>query len=371
VERSLLLTFRRSLLPAVLAVLTWGGCSSGEQPPTTNPQDLPPADPVPLYGAPGSARAPLPITVFPFTHDGDSAVLGASEIPRYACAPAIAQPGPEVHYEVRVSRPGVLQVRVTNGPGVDTDVHLLTDPGLRCLLRADRELWVGVDAGVYRLIVDTHDSPGPYRLDVALAPPEPVVVASLWNTYYYLANEADHDTPSDTPLLTSDCDILTDVPQAFHDDLCIEGSGVLKDGRVVNYSSSCTRECFAAIRCGRKRYKICYRELDVDRYPWGMGVEGRMLEPDVSIAVDPSTIPYGSVLYLPELDGVMPPGRTEPHTGCVRADDTGGAIKGDHIDIFSGTRQRWRAWEKIFPTKSWFTAILYHPRCYGFPGSPL
>ncbi|MFH2005308.1 MAG: hypothetical protein ABI333_01860, partial [bacterium] len=213
-----------AVLAAVLAALIWGGCSGGGEQRATSGRDLPPADPVPLTGAPGSAHTPFPITVFPHTHDGDTAVLGASEIDRYDCAPAISEAGPEVHYEVWASRPGVLQARVTNGPGVDTDLHLLTDPGLRCLARADRELSLGVDAGVYRLIVDTHDRPGPYRLDVALDPPAPELLGSLWNTYYYLANEADHDTPADTPLLSSGCDILTDVPQAFHDDLCIEGS---------------------------------------------------------------------------------------------------------------------------------------------------
>ncbi len=355
---------------SILAVLLLSvACEEQVLRPPVNEMALPGAMIVRLQGAPGSSLAPIPIAVLPFTHDSDTAVVGQRRVHAYDCAPAISQRGPEVHYELMVHRQGILRVLVQGATGVDVDVHLLTDPSLTCLARGDRKLGVGLDPGIYRLVVDTHGAAGPYRLDVSLDPPEPVVLGSLWNTYYYLANEADHETPADTPLFSGDCDILADVPEAFHDDLCIEGSGILRDGRVVNYTSTCTRECFAALTCGRHRsYKICYRVLEPDRYPWGMGVQGRALEPDVSIAVDRRLIPIGTILYLPELDGVIPPGRSEPHNGCVRADDIGGAIKGDHIDIFAGTRQRWRAWERIFPTRSWFTAILFHPRCYNTPG---
>lgn len=357
-----------------LFVVSLAGVSCGSQPLRVPPNEdrLPPVQVVRMAGAPGTAASPIPVAVFPFTHSSDTGVAGEARIRAYDCAPAISQRGPEIHYELLVNRPGTLYARVQGGQGVDVDLNLLTDPGLRCLARGDRELDAGLAPGSYRLVVDTHGAAGPYRLDVTLDPPEPLQLGFVWNTYYYLANEADHATPADTPLLTADCDILGDVPEAFHDDLCIEGSGILTDGRVVNYASSCTQECFAAVTCGRhRRYKICYRVLDPERYPWGMGVEGRALEPDVSIAVDRSLIPIGSILYLPELDGVIPPGRSEPHDGCVRADDIGGAIKGNHIDFFAGTRQRWRAWERIFPTKSWFTVILYHPRCHTTPGTAM
>ncbi len=361
---------RRSFILLLAIAGAVAACDGGAKQPPVNEAFLPPVTVVRLVGAPGTAASPIPVAVFPFTHVSNTAVAGESRIRAYDCAPAISQRGPEIHYELLINQPGTLYVRVQGDKGVDVDVHLLTDPALQCLARGDRELDAGLAPGSYRLVVDTHGVAGPYRLDVALDPPEPLQIGFLWNTYYYLANEADHHTPADTPLLSGDCDILGDVPQAFHDDLCIEGSGILRDGRVVNYASTCTRECFAALTCGRRRkYKICYSVLDPQRYPWGMGVEGRALEPDVSIAVDRRMIPIGTIIYLPELDGVIPPGRTEPHNGCVRADDIGGAIKGNHIDIFAGTRQRWKAWERIFPTKSWFTAILYHPRCYNTPGT--
>jgi 3D (Asp-Asp-Asp) domain-containing protein len=358
-----------TLFPALACLMVGAACDGHSLQAPVDEAALPAAVAVRLDGAPGSASSPLPVAVFPFTHEGNTAVSEEQRLHTYDCAPAIPQPGPEVHYELLVNQPGTLYARVQSAEGVDVDLHLLTDPGLRCLARGDRELDAGLDVGTYRLVVDTHGAPGPYRLDVALDPPEPFHIGFLWNTYYYLANEADHSAAADTPLLSAGCDILADVPEEFHDDLCIEGSGILRDGRVVNYASSCTQECFAAVTCGRhRRYKICYRVLDPDRYPWGMGVEGRVLEPDVSIAVDRRVLPLGTILYLPELDGVVPPGRTEPHDGCVRADDMGGAIRGNHFDFFVGSRQRWKAWERVFPTRTWFTAFLYHPRCYGTPG---
>lgn len=330
---------------------------------------------------PGSWELPLGIGKLPFEDSGHTGMQGEMRRTWDACAPAIAYPGPEVTYAVDVPQDGVLRAHLRAEAG-DRMGLLLVSEGGQCLARGGRfpptisergvvHLERAVLGGRYLLVVDTHDAAGAnYRLEVFLDPPEPIMVGNLWNTYYYVANEADHQGEAvDTPLLTADCEVLAEVPKAFHDDLCIEGSGILADGRVVNYASACTRDCFAAVPCGKRSYKICYMVLDPERYPHGMGSEGRVLEPDRSIAVDRTQIPLGAVLYLPELDGVTPPGRSAPHDGCVRADDVGGAVKGNHIDIFAATRGRWRAWERMHPTRSWFTGILHHPRCYSVPGT--
>ena len=319
---------------------------------------------------PGTWASPLPVGGLPFSHHGDTALWGERRRARDVCAPGISARGPEVTYALTLLEPAVLRAAVSSEPGVDVDLVLVTTAG-QCLMRGDHALERRLPPGRYRLVVDTHSAVGGrYQLDVEALDPAPVMLGSVWNTYYYVAQETDHRGElADTPLLSSGCDFLADVPKAFHDDLCIEGSGLLSDGRIVNYSSSCTRQCFAAVPCGRRRYKICYRVLDPERYPWGMGSQGRVLEVDRSIAVDPKVIPLGTVLYLPELDGALPPGRSAPHDGCVRADDVGGAIKGEHIDLFASTRRRWRAWERILPTRSWFTVIMHHPRCDHVPGA--
>lgn len=56
------------------------------------------------------------------------------------------------------------------------------------------------------------------------------------------------------------------------------------------------------------------------------GAAGKRLEALVSVAVDPSVIPLGTVLHDAE-------GR------LYRAEDTGGAIKGNRIDLFVGDHQ--------------------------------
>lgn len=48
-----------------------------------------------------------------------------------------------------------------------------------------------------------------------------------------------------------------------------------------------------------------------------------------TIAVDPSVIPLGTWVYVDF-------GNEHPNTGWYRAEDTGGSIKGNHIDIFTG-----------------------------------
>ncbi|MBQ9243410.1 MAG: LysM peptidoglycan-binding domain-containing protein [Proteobacteria bacterium] len=54
------------------------------------------------------------------------------------------------------------------------------------------------------------------------------------------------------------------------------------------------------------------------------GAHATVTRPFEQIAVDPTVIPYGSKVYVEAYDKVM------------SADDTGGAIKGKHIDIFAG-----------------------------------
>ena len=55
----------------------------------------------------------------------------------------------------------------------------------------------------------------------------------------------------------------------------------------------------------------------------GRTASGDQAGPD-SVAVDPSVIPLGSQIYI---DGV----------GYRRADDTGGGVRGHHIDIWEPT----------------------------------
>lgn len=83
---------------------------------------------------------------------------------------------------------------------------------------------------------------------------------------------------------------------------------------------------------GRSRFRVSSK-------PFGEGSTGARLIPFRSIAVDPRFIPYGSLLYIPSARGVEisgPDGEKLKHDGYFFAADTGGAIRGSHIDVFFG-----------------------------------
>ncbi len=73
--------------------------------------------------------------------------------------------------------------------------------------------------------------------------------------------------------------------------------------------------------------------------PYGDGVRGMVIIPFRSIAVDPETIPFGSLVYIPAARGTeltLPDGSHAIHDGYFFAADRGGAIKDEHIDVFVG-----------------------------------
>lgn len=150
------------------------------------------------------------------------------------------------------------------------------------------------------------------------------------NTYYYLVEEADYasQTP-DTPVLDPQGTEIACVSRKFKSALDIEGSGKLADGRVVNFA-------------GKIDGEIRYVET---MHPHGRGVGDCGLIPYGTIAVDPETIPLGSLVRIDETVGMQLPDGSL-HTGIWRAEDKGGAIKGDRIDLFVGNRQGGRVLDR-------------------------
>ena len=124
------------------------------------------------------------------------------------------------------------------------------------------------------------------------------------------------------------CDPIAEVSKDFATQLVVQGTGKLHDGRVLNIWGACN--------CKRSP---CFK---VTQAQWGTAGSGKPLQPFRTMAVDPKVVKLGSLLYVPLLEGRMMPGR-QPwggyvHDGCVVADDTGGHISGNRLDLFVGRK---------------------------------
>jgi 3D (Asp-Asp-Asp) domain-containing protein len=124
------------------------------------------------------------------------------------------------------------------------------------------------------------------------------------------------------------CTAIADVSRDFAAQLELQGTGKLRDGRVLNIWGACP--------CERKP---CFK---VTANKWGTAGTGKPLQPFRTVAVDRTLIKLGSLLYVPLLEGRTMPGRAPwggfVHDGCVVADDTGGGIKGHQLDLFVGRK---------------------------------
>jgi 3D (Asp-Asp-Asp) domain-containing protein len=196
----------------------------------------------------------------------------------------------------------------------------------------------------------------------------PLVDDQQWALrFYWLSLEADFDedvqvTPSRAgrcaippnrwvELYTKEGYFFSRVPERYACSLKLEGSGLMRDGRIVNYTGSC-----------KFGYGTCFEQLDISDFPFGRGAGVRPLIPFKSVAVDPRVIQLGEPLYIPEFDGmVLPDGSI--HDGCVRADDTGGGIKGRKMDFFVVTYGNFRALLDALLGVTWITPHVEAPRC--------
>jgi hypothetical protein len=103
------------------------------------------------------------------------------------------------------------------------------------------------------------------------------------------------------------CPPIAEVSKDFAAQLALQGTGKLRDGRVVNI--------FGACNCKRSP---CFK---VTQAQWGTSGSGKPLQPFRTVAVDPKVVKLGSLLYVPLLEGRLMPGRAPwggyVHDGCV------------------------------------------------------
>ncbi len=173
-----------------------------------------------------------------------------------------------------------------------------------------------------------------------------LVKLNLWATQYYIHQFTSSgkipivfEGGEDRQLFGDTCDFCT---------AALEGTAYITDSTgkvvVINYASHGDSNW---VDC-RKCKKFQNSKLNVESWGsviwkvsdgFGNGVQNYKLLPFRTIAVDPNIIPYGSVIYIPKAKGdsvQMPNGEIFLHDGYFFAGDTGGAIKKNHIDIFTG-----------------------------------
>lgn len=201
------------------------------------------------------------------------------------------------------------------------------------------------------LELDQFDFPAPTQTDLGKKD-------TLWATYYYLPELKNGGGAY--PLYNMKSEELG--PRLTHRQWCdsaMEGSVRVTfdngESHTYNYAGVTgdkTVDCKAYFK-----HDVSKTKFRMANGPWGDGVDDYILSPVRTVATDPKIIPHGTILYIPEARGaeiVMPNGRKIIHDGFFFAGDKGGAIKGNHIDVYIGTFKKapFFPWIKSNETKT-------------------
>lgn len=184
--------------------------------------------------------------------------------------------------------------------------------------------------------------------------------------FYWLALETEFDDPDErkyaprdqAELYTRDGFFIGAVPEQMAWSMRMEGTGVMADGRVINYHGPC-----------KYGYGTCFATLDPKEHPFGRGAGQRALVPFKSVAVDQRLVKIGEPIYVPEFDGMQLPDGTV-HDGCVRAEDTGGGIKKRKMDFFVVSYANFRFLLSELWGVSYITPHVMAPKCEYLRDSP-
>jgi 3D (Asp-Asp-Asp) domain-containing protein len=188
------------------------------------------------------------------------------------------------------------------------------------------------------------------------------VLGTFRNTYYDFPREADHRGGDLVALMDASCKPIAKVPRGFYDAVCVQGSGSLQRGGTVSFAK---RDCACAEVCPRTGQRICFDALDPKAFPFGRGATGRPITPLRSVAADTSVLPMGTVVYIPELDGAPRGDTGEAIDGCFVVEDRGMKVSGEHVDIFTGSREATALLNDRVPSNQGVTVVVSAPRCAG------
>lgn len=167
-----------------------------------------------------------------------------------------------------------------------------------------------------------------------------IPLGKIFPTFYNIADESFHVGPKTETLYEVDTEReLAVVSKSFRDSLDLEGTGRLNSGVILNVG---------------ERVEGVWRYVVLPKGSFGLGIHNQYLYPMQAAAVDfdylceKANLPgcttdsaknrklhAGALLYIKQLDGLkLPNGAT--HNGFICAQDIGGAIKQDRIDLFVG-----------------------------------
>ena len=206
--------------------------------------------------------------------------------------------------------------------------------------------------------IDTPPPPPPPPPPSVAARPAGAPSDTPWrNTYYDFPSE--EAGPKGAMVYDATCKPIAPVTKAFHDKVCVQGSGKLASGATISFAK---RDCACAAVCPRTDQKICFEKLDPSQFPHGRGAAGTAITPFRSVAVDSTLIPLGTVLHIPEYRGL----RTldgKAHDGCFLAEDRGLRVQGRHIDVFTGSEKGTLAWNAAVPSNDGVHVVIGAPEC--------
>lgn len=158
--------------------------------------------------------------------------------------------------------------------------------------------------------------------------------------YYWQVHEEDYPGPPEVDLVRVDKSVIATVSEQFASALVMEGTGKLKDGRLVTLHKTCNFSATA----------WCFIEGDPKLEPYGLGSEGP-LRPFLSVALGMAWGLQGQVVYVPQFDGIEVPsaGGTAQHDGCLLVNDTGWSLGPHLLDLYVYDHAHAQYLYEVFP----------------------
>jgi 3D (Asp-Asp-Asp) domain-containing protein len=211
-------------------------------------------------------------------------------------------------------------------------------------------LCLGTDAALAQQDDNTFDLPPPANV-------EALRKLTLYSTFYYVFSATNLAQGGEKLLDKAGQDLAADIIKKQWCLAAVEGTVTVMfptpSEKTFNFSGTGSRtqvDCapmLPGLKPGPRAAAGKSRWMKLsDRVQYGLGDQNFRLVPFRSIAVDRGqshfTASRKAVIYVPGLKGIklkMRDGSERIHDGYLFAADTGGAIKDNHIDFFTGASQ--------------------------------